>query len=465
MFKKIFFYIALIVAFVACSDDVATEKENGGEVTFALRASRANTGAYVPDAASCELIKWYRVVITERNSRSIIRCIDKTLASSVEMDPMDEIKLSPGMYDVYAFANIDFDYLAGLGIKEGGSVPTDIQTKGYLVPDYFNATLNADNDYEGQLVNADAFAAAGHYIPMTGIAPQPIEVTDRVNQTFDIEVRRLFAKLEFVFSNNLAQNLQVNGLSVGEMTHNAAAGGSIRLMNYEESRDRLNLLEFTPDKAATLSHTFAAPAVIPNDGTEVSRSFYVLESLGNSVTNSFPLSFSVTPEGQSAGSVADDIRLALTDEKTITLIHRNDWIVIPVKLIDWQMRLEAVHYPPIGGYPEADIDMDNSVEFVVTFHGPGDFELRPFVRKYFGSAEWFGVNDPTKVVGAPVITFEDPDHLLAKVPVFSKSGEIICRMNLKPGKQAILTVALDVKQSEEPLVTRTIKRKIYITQK
>lgn len=465
MLKKIFFYIALIVAFLACSDDVATENAKGEKVTFSLRASRANTGAYVPDATPNELIKWYRVVITESNTRNIVRCIDKTLVSPVELDPMDEIKLSPGAYDVYAFANIDFDYLTGLGIKEGGSIPTDIQDKGYFVPDYFNATLNAENEYEGHLISAAAFTAAGHYIPMSGLAPQRIEVTSRVNQTFDIEVRRLFAKLEFVFTNTNAQNLQVNSLSVGEMTHNATAAGSIRLMNYEESRNTLSLLGFAPEKAATLSHTFAAPTVIPNDGTEVSHSFYVLESHGNSVTNSFPLTFSVTPEGQSAGSVADNMRLALTDENTITLIHRNDWIVIPVNLIDWQMRLEAVHYPPIGGYPEADIDVDNSSEFVVTFHGPGDFAIRPFVRKYFEAAEWFGIDDRTKVIGAPVITYEDPDHLFAKVPSFTHSGEIIGRMNLKPGKQAVLTVSLDVKQSDEPLVTRTIKRKIYVTQK
>lgn len=465
MLKKIFYLLAVALAFAACATDAPTDDTGGGKVGFVLHASRANTGQYVADAADCELLKSYRVAITTASpSRRIIKCIDKVLDSPVELDPMDEIKLSPGIYNVFAFANIDFDYLDDIGIWEGGEVPADIRTRTYSVPHYFDATGSDATGYDGQLVSTDAFAAAGHYIPMTSLAPQVIEVTSRVNQTFNIEVRRLFAKLEFVFTNDTERDLQVNALSVGNMTFNATSAGSIPLMNLEEERDALPPLSLTVP--ATLSHTFTTPSVVSNAaGTKVSHSFYVLESRSHEVNNAFPLTFNVTPKGQSA-SAGEDIRYAITDPATITLIHRNDWIVIPVKLIDWQMRLEVSHYPPIGGYPMANITENDEHDFIVTFDGPGDFVIAPYVRRYFEGAEWFPMSDRTKVVGAPVITVDVPGYFPSgKAPRFTKSGEIIGTMRTLPGQSCCITVSLDVKVSDDPLLTRTLTRKIYIHQK
>lgn len=451
------------LTFVACISDTAEPEVvvERGNVSFSLNASRANTGEYISDASECELIKWYRVVITTTDSRKIVRVIDKTLGVAKELDPIEEIVLGEGTYNVYAFANISYDYLDDLGITTGGTVPNDLSTQRYFVPGYFNSTPDAEGKQQGALVSASEFAAAGQYIPMTSLSPQRIEVTSRINQTFNIEVRRLFAKLEFVFRNNTAHDLQVNGLSIGSMTTNTD-GGSILLMNYEESRNDLMI----PASVATLSYTFDSGWAINAGGSPVSHSFYVLESRANSVTNAFDLSFNITQKGQAAtGDRADYMRYALTDQATMTLIHRNDWIVIPVTFADWQMHLEARNYPPIGGYPQAEINELEGQEFLVVFTGGGDFTIRPYLRKYYDGSDWFSIDDNTKVSGTPTITVEDAQGLFLKAPALTASGEINGRMKAAAGRKACVTISVDVIESTSPLLTKTLTRKIYVTQK
>lgn len=453
--------VLFTLAFMACTD---TENEvEYGSVKFSLGATRANTGDYVAVADQSELIKWYRVVITQRGNRQIIKCIDKDLSSSKEKDPMDEIQLSPGNYDVYAFANIDRALLNELNIKLNGQIPTDINTLRYLVPNYFNPTTDSNGKEHYTLLSADDFAKAGHYIPMTSLAPQQVQVTSRVSQTFNIEVRRLFAKLEFVFQNIAEQDLQVNSLSVSNLTVNNGTEGSILLMNYEESRDALDLLEGTP--TATMSYQLE-PCVVYKTGVKESRSFYVLESIAEKLTNSFELNFSVTRKDQAEGTEKNEyMRYALTDPNTLTLIHRNDWIVIPIKLGDYELRLKARSYPPIGGYPEAEIEESESNEFVVKFKYEGEFSIRPSVRKY-GTTEWIYLDDST-VIQDYTFTVDTTSSgltdIFAEDKAPTKQGSEILG-TIAPGAKgtALVTLTVNIK-TDDPGVTRTLTRKLYIT--
>lgn len=457
------FTLLAMLLLAGCTEREDSLPQGSGVVSLSLHAAPANTGAYVDDLLDSERIHWYRVVITSVSDRTIIRCIDKVLMPAQEADRMDEIVLGAGSYNVYAFANISFSYLNSLGIAENGQVPADITTLRYSVPDCFGAAPDADDHLQGALVDVSSFAAAGKCVPMTGLAPQRIEVTSRINQTFNIEVRRLFAKLEFVFTNTTEQNLQVNSIAVSDMTTNGT-GGSVLLMNYEENRNYLNLpYDLQP---ATLSHTFASPSAVNASGAPVSHSFYVLESRSSRVTNAFDLSFGVTPLGTSpSGTAADDMRYALTDPSALTLIHRNDWIVVPITFSRWQMRLEARSYPPIGGYAEAEIDEAGSDEFVVAFRGGGDFVIRPFIRKYYDGSAWFGIDDPTKIVGSPEIIVEDGvSALFINQPALASTGEIVGKMGVFPGRSACVTIRVKVIETSSPLVTKTLSRKIYITQ-
>lgn len=473
MIRKFLYILIALVTFSACTADKGDNPDNPGggkqvTVKFNVGARRANTGNYTTEAQACELIKWYRVVITATNSRTILRCIDQDLTTAVELDPMDEFILGEGTYNVYAFANIDRTYLDDLGIKEGGTVPADIASIRFKVPGYFDVTKDADGKYQGALVSVEALAAAGGYIPMTSISPQRINVTERVSQTFNIEVRRMFAKLEFVFKNATEDNLQLNGIAVDSLTANDATSGMIRLMNYEEGRNLIDL-PYNP-RVAVLSHSFSTPSALVSDNTKtVSHSFYVLESQAHSYSNSFNLHFNITKQGSDpSGAVEDYMRYALTDPATITLIHRNDWIVIPITLSKWQMRLEARTYPPIGGYPEADIDEKQNNEFLVNFQGGGEFTIRPFIRKYYAGEDWFGIDNKLRVVGTPTITVQDNDNLFATQPVLKPTGEIIGKMNVRKGISACITITVTVKDgvdSDGNDILKPLTRKIYVTQK
>lgn len=441
------------ISFMACTDDdAATSNEEGsydGKVRVVL-ATRANTGEYVPDFLSKELISTYSVVFADDRG-NVVEVVDGTCSPTVELDPFD-VQLSAGNYKIYAFANISKSYINSLGLVKGGKVPADLSTKRFVVPDVFNnSSLPYAADYAG-------------FVPMTGICPQEIEVTGRITQTFAVEVRRIFAKVEFVFQNNTPKNLQLNALSISDMTVNSGLG-SVLLMNYEEDRDHLSL-PAGDTSYRTLSYNYGSPLVINSGATSASQTFYVLESRANNITNSFQLDFNITDKGVAPSGDEDDyMRYGLTNPATLTLIHRNDWITIPITLIDWQMRLEARSYPPIGGYPEAEIEETASNEFVVTFHGGGDFSIRPFIRKYSDGSEWFGIDDKAQISGTPTVTVDDPMSLFTKTPELKATGEIIGRMRVYAGYTACITVTADVVISNSPLVTKTLKRKIYVTQK
>lgn len=465
MLKRLTYIILTVLLLTACTADVS-DRGGTGVMRFSLSARTVNTGDYTNGELECERIRWYRVIITSASDRRVIYSIDKKLDESVVLDELEELILTAGTYHVYAFANIDTTYLSSLGLTEGGMVPENINTIRYTIPGYFNATEDpTTQQLQGDLVEVSQFAAAGHYVPMTGLAPQVIEVSQRVTQTYNIEVRRLFAKMEFAFRNATSEDLQINSIAVSDMTTNIS-GGSVLLMNYEENRQSIDLPYVLKD--ATLSHPFASPLAVYAAGETVRRSFYVLESRASRITNSFDLRFGITRLGESESGVAtDDMRYALTDPATLTLIHRNDWITIPVTLGDWQMRLEARSYPPIGGYAEAELDQQSSDEFVVAFVGGGDFVIRPFIRKAYDGSDWFGIDDKTKVVGTPEIEVQDgPSKLFINDPELTASGEILGKMAIFPGRSACITIRVRVIEGTTPLLTtKTLTRKIYVTQK
>lgn len=448
MMKTLRNYILTLLCMIlasACSQEQPEPNTTQGQKTARIRLS-APLGSRPKDAVSeYELIQYYRVVFATVDG-TIARCIDGECDPAVELDPI-ETTLGLGTYHVYGFANIDRDYLDGLGLHEGGQVPGNISNIRYFMPEPFSST---------ELLPVESMTKP---IPMTS-ARQSITVTGR-NQTFGIEVRRLFAKLEFVFSNPTNKDMQLASQSISNLTINGASGnGSILLMNYQEPVNSLNLP--SPCPMASLTHTYATPLALSAGTTGVSQAFYVLESRSEEVSNSFFLDFDVRT---TENPTEEGFRYALTDPNTFTLIHRNDWIRIPITLGEWQMRLEARSYPPIGGYAEADVEESESNEFVVSFKGGGEFVIRPFIRKYYDESDWFGIDNKAKVVGTPTITVDDSESLFLTSPSLSNSGEILGKMNIAQGKKACIEIAVDVATSTSPLITKTLKRKIFVTQK
>lgn len=473
-FKKIFLLTVAAALFSACSNDTdnGNNTVDGDEVKVRFTmVTRAASGTGTPENPVEELqverFNHYWAVFTDGSLANTIVAIVKNDCELTERDEF-MVNLSPGTYKVYGFANIADSYLESLGIAEGQPMP-----------DLSGVLFTPDNRFFGKdvttLLPVETFqadyavnAAAGFTananlgIPMTSVNGQTVNITNAVTVTTSIEVVRMFAKLEFVFSNNTAHDLTLRSQSVSNLSINRANDtGFIPLYN-NDSRG-FGFLDGTPFK--TLTHSYGAGLDLQQGVSGVSKAFYVLESKADELTNSFMLDFNVVRKGETPADATDYMRYALTDPNTLTAIRRNDWIRIPVTFTDWQMRLEAHTYPPIGGYPEADIDEVESNEFVVKFDGGGDFSIRPFIRKFNDGDNWFGIDNTSKISGTPVITVDDTDGIFLTAPSLNATGEIRGRMKVASGKHATITLTATVITSTTPLLTKTLTRKIYVTQK
>lgn len=466
--KKIYGLILALVAvcMASCTSDElpGNKPASGGDevkVNFTL-ASRASSGIGTPEnpvaALEVERFNRYWVVFTDGSANNNIVAIVKNTCPLTERDEFT-VSLSPGSYKVYGFANIDGAYLDGLGIREGQKMPDLSGT--LFTPDsrFFGNSVTTLLPVE--TFQADYTAGNNLGIPMTSSGGQTVNITNAVTVTTSIEVVRMFAKVEFVFGNNTANDLTLRGQSISNLSVNRPGGGYIPLYNDDDRN--FDFLNATPFK--TLSHSYGAGLDLPQGASGVKRAFYVLESKADELTNSFLLDFNVVTKGEAPVDETDYMRYALTDEHTLTAIRRNDWLRIPVTFTDWQMRLEAHTYPPIGGYPEAEISETESNEFVVVFDGGGDFTIRPFIRKFGDGDNWFGIDNTAKIQGTPMITVDDTDGLFLTAPALNATGEIRGRMRVASGKNAIITITTTVITSTTPLMTKPLTRKIYVTQK
>lgn len=455
-------FVIAAALLTACSSNDAENNtdEKKVNVRFSM-SSRASSGIGVPQNPVNELqverFNRYWVVFTDGNN--IVAVVKKECALT-EQDEF-QVSLSPGTYKVYGFANIDGSYLESLGIIEG-----------HRMPDLSGTLFTPDSRFFGNAVTAllpvetfqaDYADSRNLGIPMTSVNGLVVNVTDAITVTTSIEVVRMFAKLEFVFSNSTGTDLTLRSQSVSNLSVNNGDGtGFIPLYN-DDSRP-FTFLDGKPFK--TLSYTYPADGLpLANGASNISKSYYVLESQADKITNSFILDFDVVKTGETPADAADYMRYALTDPNTLTAIRRNDWIRIPVNFTDWQMRLEARTYPPIGGYPEAEVDEAGSNEFVVRFDGGGDFSIRPFIRKFNDGDNWFGIDNTAKVQGTPTISVDDPEGLFITEPALNSTGEIRGRMAVASGKQATITITAKVITSTTPLLTKTLTRKIYVIQK
>lgn len=466
----LFLLMLTAVSVASCTSDLAENEDAGGgkavNVRLSLR-SRAVSGTGVPQdpdmALDVERFNRYWVVFTDGSADNTIVAIVKNTCDLTERDEF-MVSLSPGTYKVYGFANMSDSYLESLGIAEGSAMP-DLSSIGYIPDNRFfgngvTTLLPVETFYQD-------YKDGGNYgIPMTSVNGQTVHITNAVTVDTSIEVVRMFAKLEFVYSNDTGTDILLRSQSVSNLSVNRTTGGYIPLCN-DDSRS----LEYLQDKPfTTLSHSYGEGLKLTTGATGVKRSFYVLESLADAVTNSFLLDFDVVRFGLAPGTepteAADYMRYALTDPNTLTAIRRNDWIRIPVVFSDWQMRLEGRSYPPIGGYATADIKQTPDNEFVATFQMAGEFVLRPFIRKFGDGSSWFGIDNKTRVIGTPTITVvSDPMGILEKVPELNGTGEIMGSLKFVAGATACLSLSVKVVNDKTPSVPKVLTRKIFITQK
>lgn len=248
-------------------------------------------------------------------------------------------KAELGNATFYSFANIT---PAELGITMT-TTPAEIESKYYKV--------------EG---NTAQLSAKG--IPMSN--KQTVNITSKKQQV-DLEVIRMMAKVELNFTNDTGYDLSIKSVKLTDITNNVANNVSL-LPKIEGGVVVPNINPAASASDYTVNIGGTSGTQLKNGGT-LQTTFYVNESVAHN-PKYFVLSIDTDK-----GTVTK--RIAMTEWSKIA---RNDYLIIPVKLVDYRIELEPQVFTGIGVIPELNYDGDR---ITATFKSYGEFHLKLHVIK------------------------------------------------------------------------------------
>lgn len=303
------------------------------------RASWVDTNA----AREGEMMHNCFVVIVQNGKIQSI--VQRDFTEEVEQTSL-KAKAELGNATFYSFANIT---PAELGITMT-TTPTEIESKYYKV--------------EG---NTQTLSANG--IPMSN--KQTVNITSKKQQV-DLEVIRMMAKVELNFTNDTGYDLSIKSVKLTDITDNVADNVSLLPMKDVSGNVVPNINAAATYKDYTVSIGGTSGTQVKNGGT-LQTTFYVNESVARN-PKYFVLSINTDK-----GTVTN--RIAMTEWSKIA---RNDYLVIPVKLVDYRIELEPQVFTAIGVIPELKYEKDR---ITATFKSYGEFHLKLHVIKRSDNTE------------------------------------------------------------------------------
>lgn len=303
------------------------------------RASWVDTNA----AREGEMMHNCFVVIVQNGKIQSI--VQRDFTEEVEQTSL-KAKAELGNATFYSFANIT---PAELGITMTTTL-AEIESKYYKV--------------EG---NTAQLSAKG--IPMSN--KQTVNITSKKQQV-DLEVIRMMAKVELNFTNDTGYDLSIKSVKLTDITDNAADNVSLLPMKDASGNVVPNINASATYKDYTVSIGGTSGTQVKNGGT-LQTTFYVNESVARN-PKYFVLSINTDK-----GTVTN--RIAMTEWSKIA---RNDYLVIPVKLVDYRIELEPQVFTGIGVIPELNYDGDR---ITATFKSYGEFHLKLHVIKRSDNTE------------------------------------------------------------------------------
>lgn len=297
------------------------------------RASWVDTNA----AREGEMMHNCFVVIVQNDKIQSI--VQRDFTEEVEQTSL-KAKAELGNATFYSFANIT---PAELGITMT-TTPAEIESKYYKV--------------EG---NTQTLSTKG--IPMSN--KQTVNITSKKQQV-DLEVIRMMAKVELNFTNDTGYDLSIKSVKLTDITDNAADNVSLLPMKDASGNVVPNINASATYKDYTVSIGGTSGTQVKNGGN-LQTTFYVNESVARN-PKYFVLSINTDK-----GTVTN--RIAMTEWSKIA---RNDYLVIPVKLVDYRIELEPQVFTAIGVIPELNYAGDR---ITATFKSYGEFHLKLHVIK------------------------------------------------------------------------------------
>lgn len=379
---KIYYYICIwaVCLLAACSaGDEATsfpgqaDAENRVGVMLQLSALSSQTSQ--PSRSSLtragwetdteawpeEMMKsWFVVVVQNGQIEKIITSDLKSGVTEVEKDQAF-VELNKGETTFYSFANIK---PKDIGLDASKSV-------GQPLPDGFDEkTYQMDGN--SQLFHELMTPEFKNGYPMSN--KQMVNITDN-QQVINLEVIRMVAKVQLFITNATDHAINLKTITLSDVTQNG--NPNIKLLPNVDSNNQLQVNLPNSAKKGTITLRAAA-----NNGMTIearakqTACFYMNESLVDKGADGGNRYFilSLTTVDAATGATSNHRYAMLSWNE----IRRNDYLKIPIKLEDYQIRWKVEAFSPIGVLPKVTDDGEN---LSLDFGYYGEFHIKPEVIK------------------------------------------------------------------------------------
>lgn len=382
MAKKIYYYICIwaVCLLAACSagDDATSfpgqaDAENRVGVTLQLSALSSQTSQSSrssltragwetdTEAWPGEMMKsWFVVVVQNGQIEKIITSDLKSGVTEVEKDQAF-VELNKGETTFYSFANIKPE---DIGLDASTFV-------GQPLPDGFDEkTYQMDGN--SQLFHQSMAPDLQNGYPMSN--KQIVNITDN-QQVIELEVVRMVAKVQLSITNATDHAIVLKTITLSDVTQNG--NPNIKLLPNVDSNNQLQVNLANSAKKGTITLTAAE-----NNGMTIearakqTACFYMNESLVDKGADGGNRYFilSLTTVDATTGTTSNHRYAMLSWNE----IRRNDYLKIPIKLEDYQIRWTVEAFSPIGVLPKVKDDGEN---LSLDFGYYGEFHIKPEVIK------------------------------------------------------------------------------------
>lgn len=379
---KIYYYICIwaVCLLAACSagDDatsfpVQADAENRVGVTLQLSALSSQTSQSSrssltragwetdTEAWPGEMMKsWFVVVVQNEQIEKIITSDLKSGVTEVEKDQAF-VELNKGETTFYSFANIKPEDIGlDASISVGQPLPDGFDEKTYQM------------DGNSKLFHQSMVPDFQNGYPMSN--KQTVDVVDN-QQVINLEVIRMMAKVQLSITNATDHAIVLKTITLSDVTQNG--NPNIKLLPNVDSNNQLQMNLANSAKKGTLTLRAAE-----NDGITIearamqTACFYMNESLvdkGEDGGNRYFI-LSLTTVDATTGTTSNHRYAMLSWNE----IRRNDYLKIPIKLEDYQIRWTVEAFSPIGVLPKVKDDGEN---LSLDFGYYGEFHIKPEVIK------------------------------------------------------------------------------------
>ena len=384
MAKKIYYYICIwaVCLLAACSagDDATSfpgqaDAENRVGVTLQLSALSSQTSqssrssltraAWETDTEALpgEMMKsWFVVVVQNGMIEKIITSDLKSLGvTEVEKD-LVFVELNKGETTFYSFANIKPEEIGlDASTSVGQPLPADFDEQTYQM------------DGNSQLFRQLMTPEFQNGYPMSN--KQIVNITDN-QQVINLEVVRMVAKVQLSITNATDHDIVLKSITLSDVTLNG--NRNIKLLPNVDSANKLKGVNLADGVA---KETITLRAAENNGITIEARAkqtacFYMNESLVDKGTDGGNRYFilSLTTVDAATGTTSNHRYAMLSWNE----IRRNDYLKIPIKLEDYQIKWKVEAFSPIGVLPKVTDDGEN---LSLAFGYYGEFHIKPEVIK------------------------------------------------------------------------------------